>query len=609
MARHFRIHPGIGVARMGNSSNHFVGPETPGVPANSDDGVTFKSFRDNGQILRQGARFRVFEYDEAEGNLNNPREVNIGKDIVNIEWRVHLANRKASFYTFYGQFGADDNFVARSGLPATQQIKVPNDSPLRQNLRNADIPSADRTSRLEIDPGEQMISKLQPGPIELSNAKVNIPIKSLGTLLLDTAGRLIVLGGYGESNTTENPVPPDSISEYANNDNWFDDASDGSIKARVFLSDGTFVDADPAWVLVGPPNFAPGIGNVVTLFDTLWDIAVREITLPAAVPTTPMMSLLLEQKKSWQANGATSLAGFKPSFIRDIYPLLKRALNARNVHVSSIGKQHYHETLFRDWGALAAPEGKLLRNGFFAWIRDPDDTRVKWDKMPRGLGDDYTLLYAEPPTPPQPSPRSFLSLTRIQYALLREWATDNFINDWPGKEPVFTPNANPTPDDLDKAAALNSVGGPFYPGIDVSWLIRVKELYAEALRLKIAPGPESENNSPILKIGALTFQPGFFSQQMALPWQADFYDCHKEQWEDPSRNYYYFMWWTAHRPDDVFPTGGNTQLRWVREFDKAATTADPDDENNLERFIQMQSKWSQLKFVSIKNGDHYEEEP
>ena len=95
---------------------------------------------------------------------------------------------------------------------------------------------------------------------------------------------------------------------------------------------------------------------------------------------------------------------------------------------------------------------------------------------------------------------------------------------------------------------------------------------------------------------------------MALPWQADFYDCHKEQWEDPNSNEYFFMWWTAHRPDDVFPSGGDKQVRWVRTFDDPTQDADA-NEADLARFKNMQSRWHELKFVSVKNGDHYEEEP
>src|SRR5579862_7138476 len=119
MASHFRIHPAIGTARIGNASDHFIGPETPGVPANWDDATKqFKSFRDAaGRILRQGARFRVYEYaEDANGSLSNPRELALGGDVVDIEWRVHLANRKASFYSFYGQLGAEDLYATRNGL-------------------------------------------------------------------------------------------------------------------------------------------------------------------------------------------------------------------------------------------------------------------------------------------------------------------------------------------------------------------------------------------------------------------------------------------------------------------------------------------------------------
>src|SRR5260370_26199951 len=105
MPRHFRIHPAIGVARMGNSSNHFVGTETPGVPCNWNDGKqAFNSFRDSEwKILRQGPRFRVFEYDEdATGALSNPRQVTVGGPIPAIDWPVPPTNRTASFFQFLG---------------------------------------------------------------------------------------------------------------------------------------------------------------------------------------------------------------------------------------------------------------------------------------------------------------------------------------------------------------------------------------------------------------------------------------------------------------------------------------------------------------------------
>jgi hypothetical protein len=95
---------------------------------------------------------------------------------------------------------------------------------------------------------------------------------------------------------------------------------------------------------------------------------------------------------------------------------------------------------------------------------------------------------------------------------------------------------------------------------------------------------------------------------MALPWQADFYDCHKENFQDPLNNDYYFMWWTAQRPDDVFPSGGDKRVRWVRTFDDPKKTDDENDEDP-DRFDKMRVRWMDLKFVSISAGKHFEEEP
>jgi hypothetical protein len=75
----YKIHPGIGIARLGNSDSEFyLAPETPaGLPQECDangnprfgpDGTTpvlVTTFRDRqGRIKRQAARFQVFVYDE-----------------------------------------------------------------------------------------------------------------------------------------------------------------------------------------------------------------------------------------------------------------------------------------------------------------------------------------------------------------------------------------------------------------------------------------------------------------------------------------------------------------------------------------------------------------
>src|ERR1700722_6583210 len=117
----YKIHPGIGIARLGNSPDAFcISPETPaalpiacddqGNPVLSADGTTIgrvtKFKDDEGRIKRQAARFQVFVYDEKspEG-----RPLRIGDPIqgggnhgtlLNIQWRVYLANKKACWYEF-----------------------------------------------------------------------------------------------------------------------------------------------------------------------------------------------------------------------------------------------------------------------------------------------------------------------------------------------------------------------------------------------------------------------------------------------------------------------------------------------------------------------------
>jgi hypothetical protein len=222
--------------------------------------------------------------------------------------------------------------------------------------------------------------------------------------------------------------------------------------------------------------------------------------------------------------------------------------------------------------------------------------------MPRGLGDEYKTLEAfeEGERTEQPLPNAFFSLTKVQYAFLKAWADGRFKEDWPFGDVRYAPipdSNSITPHGLDRAALEACVGGPFYPGIEVSWLIRERELYIAAFRLKEIG----------LGIGPLTFQAGFFSQQMALPWQADFYDCHKEDHTpDGAIEKFEYMWWTAIRPDDVRADAAGEYRRWVEPFDAFTDegVSDPDNLKNLARFEQMRTRWSELSFVVLDGTVH-----
>ena len=122
----YKIHPGIGIARLGNSETDFyLAPETPaglpqecgadGNPLFEPDGVTprlVQRFKDaEGRIKRQAARFQIFVYDE-ESPEGRPLRLgdhvegggNRGK-FVDIQWRVYVANKKACWYQFDGLSG------------------------------------------------------------------------------------------------------------------------------------------------------------------------------------------------------------------------------------------------------------------------------------------------------------------------------------------------------------------------------------------------------------------------------------------------------------------------------------------------------------------------
>lgn len=90
MATVYKIHPAIGIARVGNSpDDFFIGPEKLGEELRPEGG-----FKDNQcRVKRQAARFRVFAHHD-DGTKKE-----IGKEEADITWTVHLVNKKGSAST------------------------------------------------------------------------------------------------------------------------------------------------------------------------------------------------------------------------------------------------------------------------------------------------------------------------------------------------------------------------------------------------------------------------------------------------------------------------------------------------------------------------------
>ncbi|MFY3740323.1 MAG: hypothetical protein HMLIMOIP_000760 [Candidatus Nitrosomirales archaeon] len=586
--RIYKIHPSIGIARVGNADadQFFIGPETPGLPATGElPGTRVPPYKDNaGKIKPQAARFRIWEYKLIKGKYTPTREITLkDSDIEKITWTVHLANRKASFYKFDGEAG---------------EYRSP--AVLRNLGKNKE--------HLEIDPGPRTISGKNKKRVEFKKGTSTNPRKErwpkppaiwpkeinyLGEIRTDDKGRLIVIGGKGISATN---VPGTPIIDDINNDNWFDDVSDGPVTAQIKVKRGKngkkkkIFEAVGAWVIVAPPDFAPPIGNTVTLYDVLYDLAARELTIPKdnALYDTELRSL---KDINREFKGRKLLRDYEPSFNDEIFPILKHAADV--VWVYEPAKQS-HGSIGADpkmWQHLADHDKKGLRNAVMSRVRPPYGSKISSEEqnMPELFGD-------EPYKPGHPRHR--LALTHTQYALLEQWRKGRFVG--ADTTPPISKNSV-TPAGLDQAALENCVGGAFCPGIEVGWQIHHKELYLEPFRIN--HNARSTYRGEKGKIKA-----GHFTRQMALPWQADFRDCKAKSLSDPSdpSRPVEFGWWPGQRPDHVYKRASDVSIKKMVPWHRPSTSwpIGGSSDKSIPSYEEMVMNFYKLGFV-VKKGSAY----
>src|SRR5829696_485357 len=440
----YKIHPAIGIARLGEASTFFIGPESPGVrPTVDASGGKVPPYKDGGKIKPQAARFHIFEYvDKGSGDYVASREVSLAeKDVTRLAWTVHLANRKASFFKF-------------KGLEGTER-------PSTEGRRNTPLSKLD-PHKLEIDPKARSISGKNAKPVEFSKGTSANPtsefwpdpapspeITTLGRLLTDSEGRLLVLGGSGKAVKLSTAS---DVTEYANNDGWFDDVSDGPVTALLEL-DEQAVLVEPAWVICAPPDFAPHLTNIVTLYDSIYDLVARNpnIVIPKneAVYKTGALKRLAAIKKEFATTGRPELSSYIPDFATEIFPILFRAFSVVFVFQDPQfpGPPGPHST-FISSKELASkdPKYKEQRKRVFDMLRPPDaGAKSNWPIMPKLLGDEPYRI-----GPTVVHRRSRLTLTHTQYAILKQWSKGNFIESAASASGPTTPTISP--EGLDRAA-------------------------------------------------------------------------------------------------------------------------------------------------------------
>lgn len=547
-----KIHPSIGIARMGNSPDEFfIGPEKPGETFSAEqpgggDPSKFRYKDSQGRIKRQAARFRLFLYDDSGQPV---KELKPGADdVVSIKWKVRLVNSKAEGPRFFPlenpplrndwkKENREELIIDSAGNPKELLAHKAGDPPIKEAQ---EAPS---------------ISGKEQGPVVLEGKFLSVPVV-LGALRTDAEGRLLVLGGFGKAASPLGTPLSDAQENFADHDGWYDDASDGSVKATITFKDGSETDAIPAWVVVAMPDFAPPLHMITTLYDTLYQLALEKTltyldsNAPLPDPTKP---------------------SYKPSFKKEIAPILSRAVDLRWVMTPNSFKfdpkepSGAHDS-FKQVTPKPTGSPKVVK-----FLRDPNTLKPTEPKdvtpgadMPRIWGDRHFK-----------GPK--LAVTKTQYAIMKKWggvpdapgvAGVDWINDWDEPEPP----AKITAEGLDRAALDSCIGGAFYPGLETGIFIRDGAVYLEPFRLH----PDTE--------------PGAITQRLALPWKYDFADCALEIEEDQqgkSRNIY---WWPAQRPDIVVfdDQGTFKQDRWTRGVEFEANW--------------MVRRWHHFGFV-VKQGD------
>jgi hypothetical protein len=338
----YRIHPGVGIARLGNSNTEFyIAPETPaalpqaycmGNPRLSLDGTT--------QIMV--GTFRMRRPHQTPGSalpgVCLRRRQPDGRPLKFIRWKV--AAIAARWTSISG--------ISRQRRAGTVQFPGRR-TRLPSKRRNAGV-TGEARDRLIIDPGPRIVNTTTDRRASFDRSgdgqyATTFPpllqpssIDTLGDILTDDSGRLLVLGGHGNSGTENTGPGEPHIDDYANTDGWYDDTSDGPVMARLIMysdqvTQNRFVDVEyPAWVIVGYPGFVPQILDMITMDDALHDMFLREFATdtalygklgtfgdPEEVDARDPAAL-----RHWKAGRLTWNRAFKPWFYRDIWPILFR---------------------------------------------------------------------------------------------------------------------------------------------------------------------------------------------------------------------------------------------------------------------------------------------
>ena len=402
----YRIFPSIGIARLGEDTDFFLGPEQPraGSGELQPDGTTkpVARYKDASgtKIRKQGTRFHLFE--SSDGITWSPAGL---PSTATVTWTVTLENKKSA--------------VTRPAIPPI--------GPVRPQVPAGNQPLVISGGTKTISgPGAVSTPFIGPYSTTASNGTPYRVDVELGQLRTDNQGRLIVLGGKGFSS-----APPGTSlgASFYRNPKWHDDVADGPVTAKIQLSPGAIpIDAEGgAWAIVAPPDYAPGIDCVVTLYDVMRQLGIGTFGLPA--PGVP-------------------------SFDLDIDPILTRVRRLRWVHNDA---------------AWSAPQLDSPRLRSRADADKPLRLSVQNLVLKVETEFDGHVSSTGPP----------FRLRAFQREMLDDWAAGSFDD-----TPVAA-NSSLSAEGLTRASLEGAAGQGFCPGIEAGIIVLDSTLYTTPFDYRI----------------------------------------------------------------------------------------------------------------------------
>ena len=525
-----RIHPGIGIARVGDSKKkYYIGPEVTNPKLTKFDATRDKA----GAIKRQAARFRVYGYD-ANGDV--VAEIQQSHNST-VEWAVHVANRKAQWYEFH----------AAMDRPQTADVTVP--------LRNPAVKGSARNA-LAIDPGECKIQGLnmEDSSYQMTGEFEGTPVY-LGELRTDSVGRLIVLPGFGKSASPSNkPVyRPEVPTSFNNAVGWYDDIADGPVHAKVTVGDKVF-DADPAWVCSAPPNYGQDLVGWRTLDDLMRAVWTDTgmLKLPERIEfqrdVLPILSRLNELQ--WVNKGFLAAFGAGAPFDFSDVEFLKKLSKAP---LSSEYPDPYGELRRTIYNNFRATNSVVVSDG-----TQGEAVNSQFNQWPMIYGD----LFGETVPSGENAAATYLTLPPYFDYVLKNWVAGDFVSDFNPDEKQ--PNKlskvplQEQPEMLDKANMHFCLADAFHPGCELTWPMRHASMYRAPYRIRERARGKDEptfgdtlTQNKVLAVNGPLYEqgPGDLTRWMALPWQGDTAFCRSGY--DENYDPYMPTYWPARVPNQV----------------------------------------------------------